>query len=257
MILRFHPSLQEYFPESVQLEAATPLDALKLIAVQHPLNGKIKPIPVRIKQLKTILELNDPTIADKDNVFDIIPAGTVTPLRGYSGAGGGDNGGLMNIVIGIVIIVVAVVSQQYYLLGATSSVWGGVAAFAYQAAINIGVGLILAGAMQLLAPTPKESEKDGNLSSRTFGVKTTSEIGTPIQIVFGTCKVGFHLFSFNVESRKYSGVDEPADSPYFNGKVDENLPSFNLNKFYGFIQAGDKVRLNQVDNNVNRTGTEF
>ena len=60
-----------------------------------------------------------------------------------------------------------------------------------------------------------------------------------------------------MESRNYSGVDDPTDSAYFNGKVDDNLPVYNVNKFYGFIQAGDKVRLNQIDNNVNRTGTEF
>lgn len=256
MILRFHEDLRDYFPESIELEAATPLDALKLIAVQHPLNGKIKPIPVKIKQLRTYLEVNDPTIVSSDAVFDIVPTGTVPRLIGYSGAGG-DNGGLINIIIGIVIIAVAVITQQYYLATTGAKALTGAALFAYNAAINIGVGLTISGVMQILAPTPKEQKKDGNLSSRTFGVKSTSEIGTPIQIVFGTCKVGFHLFSFNVESRNYSGVDDPTDSAYFNGKVDDNLPVYNINKFYGFIQAGDKVRLNQIDNNVNRTGTEF
>lgn len=256
MILRFHSDLQEYFPDSVMVEAATPLDALKLLAVQHPLNGKIKPIPVKIKQLKTIEELNDPTVTEEDRVFDIVPAGIQTKPAAYAGAGGG-NGGLINIFIGVVIVVAAVISQQYYLAATGAKFLTGAAAFAYTAAVNIGVGLMISGVMQLLAPTQKEAEKDGNLSSRTFGARTTSEIGTPIQIIFGTYKVGFHLFSFNVESRKYSGVDDPVNSPYFTGKVDENIPTDNVGKFYGFVQAGDKVKLNQVNNAANRTGTEF
>ena len=157
MILRFHEDLRDYFPESIELEAATPLDALKLIAVQHPLNGKIKPIPVKIKQLRTYLEVNDPTIVSSDAVFDIVPTGTVPRLIGYSGAGG-DNGGLMSIIIGIVIIAVAVITQQYYLATTGAKALTGAALFAYNAAINIGVGLTISGVMQILAPTPKEQK---------------------------------------------------------------------------------------------------
>ena len=54
MILQFHEDLQYLFPEQVNVEAATPLDALKLIAVQHPLSGKMEPVPVRIKELREL-----------------------------------------------------------------------------------------------------------------------------------------------------------------------------------------------------------
>ena len=260
MILNFHPDLQEYFPPSVVMEAATPLDALKLLATQHPLNGKIKPIPVKIKQLPSIAELHDPTITEADRTFDIVPAGVIPSLSGYSGAGG--DSGILNIIIGVVIIIAAVVTQQYWAIGNALTVGGatagaGVAGMLAGAAIQIGIGLVISGLMQLLAPTPKLAENEGNLTSRLFGVRSTSEIGTPIQMVFGTYKIGFHLFSFNVESRKYSGIDEPADSPYFTGKVNENIPTANLNRFYGFVQAGDKVKLDQLSNVDNRTGFEF
>lgn len=257
MILKFHPDLQHLFPASVNIEASTPLDALKLLAVQHPENGKIQPVPVRIKQLHTMLELNDPTIADEKHVFDIIPAAAheVSPLT-YQGAGGGN--GWLNIVIGVVLVVVAVVAP-YLAPGLYTGAYGAFAAAATGMVAKVGFGLMIVGVMQLLAPTPKENDNknDGNLSSRTFGARTTSEVGTPIQIVFGTYKIGFHMFSFNVESRKYSGLDDPINSPYFRGKVDENLPTQNLNKYYGFVQAGDKVVLNQVDNGMYRTGSEF
>lgn len=250
MILRFHQDLQELFPETIQIEAATPLDALKLIAVQHPLSGKIKPVPVKIKQLKNILEVNDPTITESDRVFDIVPADAVSINYGYMGAGG--DSGWLNIAIGVLLIAVAVV------VPVVAPALGAIATSLTSMALNIGVGLVISGVMQLLAPTPKmNDDKDGNYASRTFGAKTTTEVGTPIQLVFGKYKVGFHLFSFNVEARNYSGVDDPEDSPYFTGKVDENLPTQNLNKYYGFIQAGDKVIMNQVDNATYRTGSEF
>ena len=54
MILKFHDDLRFLFPEQVNIEAATPLDALKLIAVQHPMNGKIEPVPVRIKRITRV-----------------------------------------------------------------------------------------------------------------------------------------------------------------------------------------------------------
>ena len=256
MILRFHEDLQEFFPDQVQIEASTPLDALKLLAVQHPLNGKMKPIPVKIKQLKTFLEANDVTLNEEDRVFDIIPAELPPMSAGYAGAGG-DNG-LLNIVVGIVIVVVAIYAP--YLLGAVATpgaamAAGSFGAYAVSAGISMGVGLVLSGLMMLLAPTPK-IDKDGNYTSRTFGARTTTDVGTPIQIVFGTHRVGFHLFSFNVDSRKYSGVDDPINSPYFKGKVDENMPTINTRKFYGFIQAGDKTVIKQVNNEYNRTGAE-
>ncbi|WGH24512.1 tail assembly protein [Acinetobacter phage EAb13] len=256
MILRFHEDLQHLFPASVNVEASTPLDALKLLAVQHPENGKIKPVPVRIKQLHTMAELNDPTNADDKHVFDIVPvaAHEVSPTT-YHGAGGG--GGWVNIVIGVVLVVVAIVAP-YLAPALYTGAYASIAGAATTMVMSMGFGMMISGIMQLLAPTPKVNEnKDGNLSSRTFGARTTSEIGTPIQIVFGTYKIGFHLFSFNVESRKYSGIDDPINSPYFKGKVDENLPTQNLNKYYGFIQAGDKAMLNQVDNGMYRTGSEF
>lgn len=262
MILNFHPDLQYLFPERVDIEAATPLDALKLLAVQHPLNGKMEPVPVRIKQLREFDLVIDPTLADAGKVYEIVPANVVEVYSGYSGAGG--DSGLMNIVIGVVLIAVAVYAP--YLAsammtttaagGATVFATGTFAAYAASAAMSIGISLVLTGAMQLLAPN-KKTEVEGEYKSRAFGAATTTEVGTPIPIIFGRHLSYFHLFSFNVDARNYSGLDEPDKSPYFKGKADEFLPTINLNNFYGYLKAGDKVYLNQTDNETYRTGSEF
>lgn len=265
MILQFHEDLQYLFPEQVNIEAATPLDALKLIAVQHPLSGKIEPVPVRIKELRELDLTIDPTLADSGRVYRIVPIDALELSAGYAGAGG-DNG-LMNIVIGVVLIAVAVFAP-YALAGvgsvataATASgavvfAQGTFAAYAASAAMSIGISLVLTGAMQLLAPN-KKTEVEGNYKSRAFGTATTTEVGTPIPIIFGRHLTFFHLFSFNVDARNYNGLDDPDNSPYFKGKADEFLPTVNLNKFYGYLKAGDEVYLNQTDNETYRTGSEF
>lgn len=258
MILRFHDELTELFPKEIKMEATTPLDALKLLATQHPLCGKMKPVPVKIRQLDSMSQMYDPTITEDDRVFDIVPADFVPNVPSYNGAGG-DNG-WVNIIIGIVLIVVAIVAPPVGIaaMGATAGSFAATAiGYLGTVAMSIGVGLAITGLMQLLAPTPSTNEKDGNYSSRTFGARTTTEVGTPIQMVFGKHKVGFHLFSFNADARKYSGIDDPETSPYFTQKVNENMPSGNLNRFYGYIQAGNKTIIRQTDNSVYRTGSEY
>lgn len=264
MRLVFHESLHGLFPQKTyDLEASTPLDALKLLAENHPEVGKVKPRAVRIKQFKDFELLNDPTLQGK--TFEVIPVDKEELNSAFYGGSGGDNA-LMNIVIGVVIIVAVVVTAGAagVAVGATGAAAGATAgaaasAFSFSAmAVNIGlslgVSLILSGLMQLLAPKP---EKEESRASRKFGTSTTTELGTPIQIVFGLHRVYFHLISFNVDSRDYDGIDRPNESPYFKEKVDENLPYVNLNKFYGVFQAGDETKLLQVDNDINRTGSEF
>lgn len=265
MLLVFEESLRDLFPEGTyDIKASTPLDALKLLATNHPLVDKIRPRAVKIRQLRDLSLLTDPSLQNK--TFEIIPAERAELNQAFYSGAGGDNGWI-NVIIGVVIIVVAViaapVSGGSSLAAGGAAIGGGAAAttgfsyaaFAAQMAMSIGVTLVLTGLMQLLAPKPKEAE--GNKSSRKFGTQTTTELGTPIQMIFGLHRAYFHLISFNVDSRKYDGVDRPDDSPYFKDKVDEHIPQTNLNRFYGVYQAGDETKLLQVNNEINRTGAEY
>ena len=265
MLIVFEESLRDLFPEGTyDIKASTPLDALKLLATNHPLVDKIRPRGVRIRQIKDLSLLTDPSLQSK--TFEIIPADHNELNKAFYSGAGGDNG-WVNVIIGVVIIVVAVVAAPVSggssLAAGGAAVGGGAAAttgfsyaaFAAQMAMSIGVSLVLTGLMQLLAPKPKDAE--GNKSSRKFGTQTTTELGTPIQMIFGLHRAYFHLISFNVDARKYDGVDRPDDSPYFKEKVDEHLPETNLNRFYGIYQAGDETKLLQVNNEVNRTGMEY
>ena len=106
MKLKFSPELQDYFPAEIEINAATPLDALSLICVQHPLLGKIEPIPVRVLESSDIQVLNDTTLQDK--VFTIVPAEADIIKKSYIGAGGGGEGrSWMTVVVGIALIALS------------------------------------------------------------------------------------------------------------------------------------------------------
>lgn len=262
MQLIFDDELCGLFPEKgYHLEASTPLDALKLLALQHPLVDKMEPVPVRIREIRDLNLMLDPTL--KNKVFEVVPVSKQEVVDNFYRGAGGDNA-ILNIVIGVVLVVVVVATggAGAGVAGAAGSAGAGGAAaagfswgaFAAQAAMSIGVSLVLTGIMQLLAP---KQEQDGNKSSRKFGTGTTTDLGTPIQMIFGLHLAYFHLISFNVDSRKYDGVDHPDESPYFKEKVDERLPTENLNRFYGVYQAGDETKLLQLNNEINRTGMEY
>lgn len=108
MQLIFDDELCGLFPEkSYHLQASTPLDALKLLASQHELAGKIEPVPVRIREIRDLSLMLDPTLQNKK--FEVIPVDKQElNVNAYCGAGG--NNPLVNIIIGVVIIAVVVVT---------------------------------------------------------------------------------------------------------------------------------------------------
>ena len=170
MQLIFDDELCGLFPEkSYHLQASTPLDALKLLASQHELAGKIEPVPVRIREIRDLSLMLDPTLQNKK--FEVIPVDKQElSVNAYLGAGG--NNPLVNIIIGVVIIAVVVVTGGAGAPAAAAAGGAGTgaaaaagfswSAFAAQAAMSIGVSLVLTGIMQLLAP--KQENDGGNKS---------------------------------------------------------------------------------------------
>jgi hypothetical protein len=163
---------------------------------------------------------------------------------GRGGQGGSSSSGWIMLAIGVALVVVAGPVGFAALQGTAMGSF----------ILQVGIGLAISGLMQVLAPKPDDS----NPKSRYFsGSNTTTEMGTPIQMVFGTHRAFGHLISFNIDARNYSGVDDVEKSPYFTKKADENIPTENLNKFYGVVKAGSVVKIAQDDNNVNKSGVQL
>lgn len=241
--LNFTGSLLEYFAPKLNVDVSTVFEALELVFKQHPLKGKIKPLPLTARGYSSFESMMIP-LHEPVEVF-IDPVELPQGYSGEAGGGGGKKGGLIALGLGIALMLIAGPAG----LMAAMPKFG---LFVMQMGISLAIG----GLMQILAPTPDEPEKDRK--SRYFsGSKMTVELGTPIQMVFGTHRVYSHLLSFNIEARNFSGLDEPEKSPYFNGKADELLPETNVNRFYGVVKGGNRVRLAQDNNFVNRTGTQL
>lgn len=240
--LNFTGSLLDYFAPKLVVDTNTVLEALQLVLKQHPMIGKIDKIPVTPRGYSSVESLMIP-LHTATEVF-------IDPMdlpEGYAGAAGGGNkkSGFIMLAIGIALVVVAGPAGLLASMPKTAMF-----------VLSMGLNLAIGGLMQILAPTPEEPEKEHK--SRYFsGDKMTVDLGTPIQMVFGTHRVYSHLLSFNIQARNYSGLDDPNNSPYFNKKSDELLPETNIARFYGVVKAGPRIRVAQAVNAVNRTGVEL
>lgn len=244
--LNFHPDLRKLFPASVTLEAVSPLAALRLIAEQHPLNGKIDPTPVKIEELPSFEAL------DK-NYFDslelnIVPAVAVPIVQAPSSYTGAGKGGFLNIIIGVVLIVAS------FYVPALIGLAGKAATIATGILLNVGISLTLTGLMQLLAPKP--DEPDNRKSSYFSTSNSTTSADTPIALAFGKRKLYAHYISLNMDARNFNG-DLDKDSDWFKGKVNEAVPNLRLNNFYGVIKSSDNIIVKQVNNETDHTGEQL
>ena len=262
MRLCFDESLRDWFPEHVDVEASSAFDAISIIANQHPLKGKIDPIPMCFKEFMSYEIATDPTL--RGRTFTLTKWNE--PLGGaYQGSGGGRRGAIVTIVVAVALIVITHgASAATSTSAASSSMFTSVvgssatAMAANQAIMQIGVSLLLQGLIGLLSPQ-KKIDRGASPNSYTFGAgQNTTDIGTIIPMILGQYLATAQVLSFNINSRNNpSGIDDPDTSAYFNGKADVNLPNINLAKFYGLVRAGDSTRILQQDNTANRTGTEF
>lgn len=104
---------------------------------------------------------------------------------------GRKNGGWLSIIIGAVLIVAGVL---------LSPVTGGASMFL----VKMGVGLIVGGVMQLLAPTPKgmsAQDRPENRPSYAFnGPINTQAQGSPVQVLYGELIVGSAVLSAGIDA---------------------------------------------------------
>jgi predicted phage tail protein len=111
-------------------------------------------------------------------------------------------GAIGRILLGIALIAVASV--------VTFGTAGGLfAAGALNAAVfGLGASLVLGGIAQLLTPTPKTDEDEGDpKKSFSFsGIQNTTRAGVPVPVVFGEMLVGGIVVSAGADIVQVSGV---------------------------------------------------
>ena len=117
-------------------------------------------------------------------------------------AGAGATG---RIIAGIALIAlsfgIASLAAGAALAGSFSGFALQAVAFGTQAGLIAGVGLVVGGVAQLLTPTPKISNDEGDpRKSFSFsGIQNTSRAGVPVPVVYGETLVGSVVISAGID----------------------------------------------------------
>lgn len=235
MRIHFPVELQDIFPEVIEVGVASVFEALDLICNQHPLANKIPKRNVKVKGMNSHLSLVSPT--DWPDIYleaeEIIYAGT--------GGGAVNKPGRMQIGLAILMVGISILPG----IGPTLAMSLRVSA----------ATMALGGVIALLSPQPEVADNTERKSRYFSGDKTTTKIGTPIQMVFGRRLVYPQLISFDIDALPYDGKEDPLGSRYFKEKADKSISETNINRFYGAINAGatEVVHVAQTY----RTGSQF
>lgn len=105
---------------------------------------------------------------------------------------GSKNGGWFQIIVGVVLVVAGAVLSAY----GYGAIGGPM--------MKLGIGLIVGGVVQLLAPTPKginARDRPDNQPSYAFnGPINTQAQGNPVMVVYGECIAGSAVLSAGINA---------------------------------------------------------
>ena len=104
--------------------------------------------------------------------------------------------------VGRILIGVALIAAAFFTGGATIGLLGLAAPVAVSTVLaGVGITLILGGVAQLLTPTPKISQDEGDpRKSFSFsGIQNTSRAGVPVPVVYGETLVGSVVISAGID----------------------------------------------------------
>ena len=111
--------------------------------------------------------------------------------------------------IGRILLGVALIAGAFFTGGATIGLLGLAAPVALSTVLaGVGVTLILGGVAQLLTPTPKTSQDEGDpKKSFSFsGIQNTTRAGVPVPVVYGEMLVGGIVVSAGADIVQVSGT---------------------------------------------------
>jgi predicted phage tail protein len=104
--------------------------------------------------------------------------------------------------VGRILIGVALIAAAFFTGGATIGLLGLAAPVAVSTVLaGVGITLILGGVAQLLTPTPKISQDEGDpRKSFSFsGIQNTNRAGVPVPVVYGETLVGSVVISAGID----------------------------------------------------------
>jgi len=104
--------------------------------------------------------------------------------------------------LGRILIGALLIAGAFFTGGATIGLLGLAAPVAVSTVLaGVGISLVLGGVAQLLTPTPKISQDEGDpRKSFSFsGIQNTSRAGVPVPVVYGETLVGSVVISAGID----------------------------------------------------------
>lgn len=173
--VKLYGPMRTRFGREYELNVSSPAEAIRALCVQVPgfkkyLNdAKEAGLTFAIfigKRNITKDGLHDPVGSDEIRIAPIIE--------------GSKRGGVLNTIIGVVLIVVGVI--------VTGMTFGGAAPIG-GALINLGIGMVIGGVVQMLSPQPKglgaKDDPDNQPSYSMNGAVNTAAQGNPVSLLYG------------------------------------------------------------------------
>jgi predicted phage tail protein len=174
-----HGPYKAYHDGPIEIEAATPWDALEAVVSQikgfRPLGGKRQQI--QCAGYKTMSELKTPDDREDLHIF---------PPMNF-----GKQNGIVQTIIGVTLLV---------LVATAAIVMGGPLTFLGQMVLSAGIALTAGGLMALLTPQPKAAEPEAR-SKYLPSTGNTVAIGTPIALLYGKFRCGGQIMSLAVDAK--------------------------------------------------------
>ncbi len=187
--IKFHGLLKKLCPKIYEIEANSPVEAIRGLTNQLPqlrkrADGSLFSVIVKECQTKELLFSK----SFQSEELNLYPS--------FVAAGGGLKGlGIAQIVVGSLMVAAGVV------VGAIAG-WTGVGAVFAVGLMSVGLGVMLGGIGMMLMPTPNVPNTSGkDDGSKYFSAKeNTTTIGTRIAVAYGLNKLYGQLLSFNLQA---------------------------------------------------------
>lgn len=191
--------LGKKFGRKFNLDVKNPAEAVRALCANFPefekhlLESSKRNIVYKVMVGKSEIGIDDLRNPSGKNIIKIVPVLA------------GSKSGLGQVIVGAAMIVTAI-----YLPGSEFA-WSSIAAYdavavAATALTYVGTSLVIAGASQMLSPTPKtpnQNEQPDNKPSYVFnGAVNTSAQGYPVPVGYGRMIVGSAVISAGLASEE-------------------------------------------------------
>ena len=167
--IKLYGVLGKKFGKEFHLAVESTREAVKALSVQVP--GFEQFMLTAHEQGLTFAVFQDDENISEDQIDFETGAKVIKIVPKVIGAGGS---GILQTILGAVMIVVGAITQQYW-------------------AVGMGVGMMIGGIAQMLAPKvdTEDQNQDGNKANKGFGgAVTTIAQGNPVPILYGQREVG-------------------------------------------------------------------